>query len=79
LESAYILINSEIGAEPELIKNLKTIPEVTDAKSVYGVYNIIARVDSDTVKQLKDTISFKVNRLKTVRSLLLLKIIGSKN
>jgi DNA-binding Lrp family transcriptional regulator len=79
LESAFILINSEIGAEPELIKNLKTIPEVTDAKSVYGVYNIIARVDSDTVKQLKDTISFKVNRLKTVRSLLLLKIIGSKN
>jgi len=37
---------------------------------VYGVYDIITRVDAETLQDLKDTISFKIRRLDKVRSTL---------
>ena len=67
---AFVLINAEIGAESEVLKDLRTIPEVKEAHVVYGVYDIIARVETGTMQDLKDTISWKIRRLDKVRSTL---------
>ena len=67
---AFVLINAEIGAENEVLKALREIPEVKEAYMVYGVYDIIARVETETMQELKDTISWKIRRLDTVRSTL---------
>jgi DNA-binding Lrp family transcriptional regulator len=37
LPVAYVLINSEIGAEEEVLKELKKIKSVKEAYVVYGV------------------------------------------
>jgi DNA-binding Lrp family transcriptional regulator len=37
---------------------------------VYGVYDIIARIETGTMQDLKDTISWKIRRLDKVRSTL---------
>ena len=65
-----MLINAEIGAEADVLKGLKDVPEVKEAHMVYGVYDIIARIETDTMQDLKDTISWKVRRLDKVRSTL---------
>jgi DNA-binding Lrp family transcriptional regulator len=70
LATAFVLINAEIGAENEVLKDLKAITEVKEAHMVYGVYDIIARVVTDTMQELKDTISWKIRRLDKVRSTL---------
>jgi DNA-binding Lrp family transcriptional regulator len=70
LATAFVLINAEIGAENEVLKDLKTIPEVKEAYMVYGVYDIIARVETESMQELKDTISWKIRRLDKVRSTL---------
>lgn len=70
MATAFVLINAEIGAESEVLKDLKTIPEVKEAHMVYGVYDIIARVETETMQELKDTISWKIRRLDKVRSTL---------
>jgi len=70
LATAFVLINAEIGAENEVLKDLKAISEVKEAHMVYGVYDIIARVVTDTMQELKDTISWKIRRLDKVRSTL---------
>lgn len=67
---AFVLINAEIGAENEVLKALREIPEVKEAYMVYGVYDIIARVETETMQELKDTISWKIRRLDKVRSTL---------
>jgi DNA-binding Lrp family transcriptional regulator len=43
---------------------------VEEAFAVYGVYDIIARVKSDTMDRLKETVTWKVRRLDKVRSTL---------
>ena len=70
MATAFVLINAEIGAENEVLRDLKTIPEVKEAYMVYGVYDIIARVETESMQELKDTISWKIRRLDKVRSTL---------
>ncbi len=70
MATAFVLINAEIGAENEVLKDLKAIQEVKEAHMVYGVYDIIARVETETMQELKDTISWKIRRLDKVRSTL---------
>ena len=70
MATAFVLINAEIGSESDVLKDLKGIPEVKEAHMVYGVYDIIARVETETMQDLKDTISWKIRRLDKVRSTL---------
>ena len=70
LATAFVLINAEIGAETEVLKGLKDVNEVKEAHLVYGVYNIIARIETETTQELKDIISWKIRHLDKVRSTL---------
>ena len=70
MATAFVLINAEIGAEAEVLGDLRPIPEVREAHLVYGVYDIIAVVDTTTMQELKDAISFKIRRLDKVHSTL---------
>ena len=67
---AFVLINIEIGSNERMIDALKAIPEVKEAHLLYGVYDIIARVESDTMLNLKEVISSKIRQLEKVRSTL---------
>lgn len=67
---AFVLINAEVGNEQELIKQLKGIPNVTEVHVVYGVYDVIAKVEADTMEKVKETITNSLRRLDNVRSTL---------
>jgi len=75
LPSAFVLINAEIGSEDEVLKALKTIPNVREAYVVYGVYDIVARVEGETMEKLKDIVTWKIRRLDKVRSTLTMIVI----
>ncbi len=70
MATAYVLINVEIGAEDEVLRNLDPISEVKEAHLVYGVYDIIAIIETETMQELKDTVSWKIRRLDKVRTTL---------
>lgn len=70
MATAYILINLEIGAEGEVLKSLKPVSEIKEAHLVYGVYDIIARVETETMQELKDAVSWKIRSIDKVRSTL---------
>ena len=57
-----------LGGKTDVMKELKTIKEVKKAHRIYGVYDIIAQIEADTMMDLRDIISEKVRRLYGVRS-----------
>lgn len=67
---AFVLINSELGKEEELLKELRSIENVKEAHFVYGVYDVIVKVEAESMEKLKDLITFKIRRLNDVRSTL---------
>ncbi len=70
MPTAFVLINTEIGSEADVLKDLKKVEGVEEAYAVYGVYDIIARIKADTMDKLKETVTWRVRRLDKVRSTL---------
>ncbi|MEM1583522.1 MAG: Lrp/AsnC ligand binding domain-containing protein [Nitrososphaerota archaeon] len=79
MPSAFVLINTEIGAEEEILQELKKIPSVKEAYVVYGVYDIIARVEAENMDKLKEIISWKIRRLDKVRSTLTMLVVTGES
>jgi len=67
---AFVLVNTEIGAEGEVLKALKSIEEVEEAYAVYGVYDIVAKIKAETMDKLKEIVTWRIRRLDKVRSTL---------
>ncbi|MDH5450643.1 MAG: Lrp/AsnC ligand binding domain-containing protein [Candidatus Bathyarchaeota archaeon] len=67
---AFVLINTEIGSESEVLKTLKKVTGVKEAYSVYGVYDIIAKIQAETMDKLKEMVTWNIRRLDKVRSTL---------
>jgi len=72
---AFVLINTEMGSETEVLDALQKMGNVKDSYVVYGVYDIVARVEADSMDQLKDIITWKIRRLNKVRSTLTMMVV----
>jgi DNA-binding Lrp family transcriptional regulator len=70
MPQAFVLINADLGAEEDLLKKLREIANVKEVYVVYGVYDIVARVEADTMEKVKETITWHIRRLDKVRSTL---------
>lgn len=79
MPSAFVLINTEIGAEEEILQELRKIPNVKEAYVVYGVYDIIAKVEAENMDKLKEIISWKIRRLDRVRSTLTMLVVTGES
>jgi DNA-binding Lrp family transcriptional regulator len=67
---AYVLINTEIGSESEVLSAVKKIESIKEACAVYGVYDIVAKIEAESMEKLKETVTWKIRRLNKVRSTL---------
>ena len=75
LPEAFVLISSEIGQEAQVIIDLKAIPEVKESYLVYGVYDVIARVEAESMQHLKDVIGQRIRQLDTIRTTLIMVVV----
>jgi DNA-binding Lrp family transcriptional regulator len=73
---AFVLINSEAGTEKKVVNELKKIQEVKEVYVVYGTYDIIAKVEAETMDKLKDIVTWKTRRLDNVISTLTMIVMG---
>ncbi len=67
---AFVLINAEIGSEDEVLKELRKLSNVKESYVVYGVYDVVAKVEADSMDKLKEIVTWKIRRLDKVRSTL---------
>ena len=72
MPKAFVLINADLGAEEELVAELKKITNVTEVYVVYGAYDLMLKVEADTTEKVKETITWHIRRLEKVRSTLTL-------
>jgi DNA-binding Lrp family transcriptional regulator len=67
---AFVLINAEIGSEDKVVGELRKLANVKESYVVYGVYDIVAKVEADSMDKLKEIVTWKIRRLEKVRSTL---------
>jgi len=76
---AYVLINSELGTDVDVISQIKKIFEDEGISSyeiqgVYGVFDIVIKISSDDEK-LRNLITNKIRKINQVQSTLTMMVI----
>ena len=72
---AYVLINTDIGSESDVLRELKKVEGVEEASLTYGVYDIVARVKAEVVDKLREIVTWQIRRLDKVKTTLTMIIV----
>ena len=80
MPTSYILINSDLGTDESIITKLKEIladeKEIQyEIQGVYGVYDIVLKLNSDNMDTLRSTITNKIRKITSVQSTLTMMVI----
>ncbi len=60
---AFVLLNTAVGTEADVLREIKKIANIEEAKLVYGTYDIVVRINSASLAELKHMISWKIRKL----------------
>ena len=74
MAEAYVLINCDLGTEDTVIKELKTIEGVSEVKGLFGVYDMIAKVNASSEGDIKKIIA-KIRSMGNIKSSLTMMVI----
>ncbi len=69
---AYVLLNSTLGTEEEVIQKLQEIESIKEVHATFGTYDILTKIETSTVEALRDIITKKIRNFDNVRSTLTL-------
>ena len=80
MPTTYKLINSDLGSDMEIIKQIKEIlDKESDVKyevqGVYGVYDILIKITSGSMDHLRSIITNKIRKIDKVYSTLTMMVI----
>ncbi len=78
MTTAYVLINCDLGYEEQIIEELKHISDVKEIHGTFGVYDILAKVESDAVEKL-ETVTWEIRKIPKIRFTLTLMGIESQD
>ena len=79
MATAYVLINCDMGYEEQIIEELKHLSDVKEVHGTYGAYDILAKVESDQITTLRETITSKIRKIDRIRSTLSLMAIEDQD
>ena len=68
MTKAYVLINTDTDVEEEFIQEVTKMEGVIEVASVYGRYDFVVIIESDTMEKVKDIITWKIRRIISVKS-----------
>ena len=80
MPTTYILINSDLGSDVEIIQKIKQILDGENSikyevQGVYGVYDIIVKITADSMDLLRSIITNKIRKIDKVYSTLTMMVI----
>jgi len=68
MTTAYVLLNCDLGSEEQIIEELKHISDVKEVHGTFGAHDILAKVESDQISTLRETIMWKIRKIDKVKS-----------
>ena len=81
MPTTYILLNSDLGSDVEIIKKIKEILDKEgktvryEVQGVYGVYDILVKITADNMDLLRNIITNKIRKIDKVYSTLTMMVI----
>jgi DNA-binding Lrp family transcriptional regulator len=65
---AFLLLNVKPGREEEVLSSLRGIKEVKEAQRVYGVYDTVVKIETESMEGLKQVVNTRVKKMEHITS-----------
>ena len=79
METAYVLINCDLGSEEAILDSLRHMESIKEIHGTFGAYDIIAKMENLDRDKLREIITWNIRKIKHVRSTLTLMGIEGQN
>ena len=73
---AYVLVQSVIGHEMEVLSDLLKIDFVKEEKGTFGYYDILVKIEASSEKEIVRIITKKIRKVKNVNTTTTLSVIS---
>ncbi len=71
---AFVMTNTELGSEKEVLDEIRKIDEIKESCIVYGIHDIAAKIGADSMDKLNEIVTW-VRRLDKIRETITLILI----
>ena len=75
---AFVLVQSTIGHEMEVLNDLLKLDYVKEAKGTFGYYDILVKIEADSEKEIEKIITKKIRKVKNVNTTTTLSVISEQ-
>lgn len=65
---AFVCINTAFGSDDWVVDSLKKIGGIKEVYKIYGIYDIIARIEGDSMEEVKEAISSRLRKIEDIKS-----------
>lgn len=65
-ETAYIMINCEVGYEEPIIEQLRSIEGVKEVQGVLGNFDILVKIEVSSIEALREIITWKIRKIQKI-------------
>jgi DNA-binding Lrp family transcriptional regulator len=77
--TALVLINVEMGSEGEVLKALRKMDGVIEAFAVYGNYDVVAKVQAESLEKLNQIVTGKIRKMENVKATQTMIVVDEKS
>jgi len=67
---AFVLLNVQSGTDEEVAEKIRGTPSVKEVSRIYGIYDLILRVEVENLNEIKALVESKLRRMPEVKSTL---------
>ena len=75
---AFVLVQSTIGHEMEVLRDLLKIQFVKEAKGTFGYYDILVKIEANSENEITNTITKKIRKVQNVNTTTTLSVISEQ-
>ena len=72
MTTAFVLLNVSLGTEGSVISKLTEVDGVRQAWQIYGIFDIIAKIEAEDAANVRAILQERIRRLDNIRSTLTL-------
>ena len=76
MKTAFLFLNMSLDYNRLYVEELWTLPEVVYAYNIYGVYDVLVKVECDSIALIKDFIAKQVRTSIDLKSVLTMLVVN---
>ena len=73
--SAFVLVNTDLGAEAKVLESLKQVEGVEEAHALCSVYDLAVKIKANSMDKLKEIITTSIRKLGGVSNIMTLMLV----